>query len=212
MKISNSDLVSFTKDAFHKASNNQSKLSPFELNIEGMSGNKGRHLLNNLCSIPQTRYLEVGMWRGSTLCSAIKGNSVIATGIDNWSEFGGPMGDCKNNVEKCKGSSQVKIIDQDCFTVDKSSLDGPYNVYFYDGGHSEIEQYKAITYFDEVMADSFVLVVDDWMQLEVVRGTLFGLKDMKYDILWENHCRSVDFNRDDWWCGLYLAVVSKHKG
>ncbi|MBT4497522.1 MAG: hypothetical protein HOC74_07365 [Gemmatimonadetes bacterium] len=58
--------------------------------LNGMSSPKVRHFLNNLCELPQTRYLEVGCWRGSTLISALYDNhasvnEVIA--IDNFSEF-----------------------------------------------------------------------------------------------------------------------------
>jgi hypothetical protein len=49
------------------------------LKMPGMSGTKYRRFINNLMRIlPHPRYLEVGAWAGSTLCSAIDGNSVTA--------------------------------------------------------------------------------------------------------------------------------------
>ena len=210
MKIPKTELVKFAKDAFHNASEFKSKLSDEEVrSFQGMSGLKGRHFLNNLCSIPGTRYLEIGLWKGSTFRSALRGNSVIATGIDNWSEFNGPMEECVANIKKEVGANTVQIIDSDCFVVDKTKLTGPYDVYFYDGGHSATDQYRALTYYTDVLADDFILVVDDWMQLEVQRGTLFSLRDLDYNVLWENHCRSIDNDPLNWWCGMYVAVVSK---
>ena len=59
--------------------------------MDGMSGRKYRYLINNLVEgLPDARYLEVGSWAGSTACSAIYGNNVKATCIDDWSHWGGP--------------------------------------------------------------------------------------------------------------------------
>jgi hypothetical protein len=68
--------------------------------IDGMSGTKYRFFINSLVrGLPDARYLEVGSWAGSTLCSAIHGNKVLAVAIDNWSEFGGPR-DAFNEVQR----------------------------------------------------------------------------------------------------------------
>ena len=54
-------------------------------NIQGMSGKKYRCFINTLIgSLGDARYVEVGVWVGSTFCSAIHGNKVTATAIDNW--------------------------------------------------------------------------------------------------------------------------------
>ena len=69
----------------------------------GMSGGKYPHFINNLIrGLPNPSYLEVGCWTGSTLCSAISRNRVRATGIDNWSEFGGPKDQFLANVNRFK--------------------------------------------------------------------------------------------------------------
>ena len=43
-------------------------------------------------SFDDARYSEVGVWKGSTLCSAIYGNKVRALAADNWSGFGRSKG------------------------------------------------------------------------------------------------------------------------
>ena len=88
------------KEAFGKALNSESEIDPDVLTMVGMSGGKYRHFINNLIrGLPNPSYLEVGCWTGSTLCSAISRN-VRATGIDNWSEFGGPKDQFLANVKK----------------------------------------------------------------------------------------------------------------
>ena len=47
--------------------------------MSGMSGKKYRYLINNFISIAENpKYLEIGCWAGSTVCSAIYGNKVKA--------------------------------------------------------------------------------------------------------------------------------------
>ena len=38
----------------------------------------------------EARYLEIGTWKGSSICSAMCNNKITCVAIDNWSEFGGP--------------------------------------------------------------------------------------------------------------------------
>ena len=55
--------------------------------MTGMSSTAQRHLLNNLCSAWNTRYLEIGVWEGSTFVAALAGNEYnvkSSLGIDYW--------------------------------------------------------------------------------------------------------------------------------
>ena len=81
--------IDAVKNSFNKALNCESKLPPWILNIQGMSGKKYRHFINNLfSSILNCRYLEIGSWKGSTLCSAIFNNRISSDIkcelIDGW--------------------------------------------------------------------------------------------------------------------------------
>ena len=114
------DLVQHTKNAIMLVLHNQSKLTKDEFNMEGMSGMRGRMFLNNMCSVSDVKYLEIGLWKGSTFCSALKDNAVRALGIDNWSQFHGPKDECLKNIERYSGSNKVEIIDADCFSIDTS--------------------------------------------------------------------------------------------
>src|SRR3954447_24894640 len=85
------ELVNKVSSAFQDALKAHGKLEEPVLSINGMSGRKYRLFINNLIGgMTNPRYLEVGVWAGSTLCSAISKNTVSALAIDNLSEFGGP--------------------------------------------------------------------------------------------------------------------------
>lgn len=64
------------------------KLPDWVKYMDGMSGRKYRYLINNLVEgLTDARYLEIGSWAGSTACSAIYGNNVTVTCIDDWSHW-----------------------------------------------------------------------------------------------------------------------------
>ena len=70
----------------------------------------------------------MGCWTGSTLCSAISRKRVRATGIDNWSEFGGPKDQFLANVNRFKvPEAHVTFVECDFRKLDIASL-GTFNV------------------------------------------------------------------------------------
>lgn len=68
------------------ADSEKGKLSDAERQLFGPSSIKMKCLLNNLCSKDNTRYLELGIYRGSTYICALYGNPTLeAVGVDDFS-------------------------------------------------------------------------------------------------------------------------------
>ena len=198
------------------AKNGQSKLPQSILKMDGMSGSKTRHFYNNILNIPDARYLEIGTWKGSSVCAAMYGNTAQITCIDNWSLFGGPKDEFLQNLETYKGNNQVNFIEQDCFTVDVSALP-KFNIYLYDGDHSKEAQYKALTHYINCLDDVFILMIDDWNWSDVRNGTMCAIHDLKLKVEYQKEIRTTF---DDshlplhkasktWWNGIYIAILSK---
>lgn len=75
----------FIGAALELADNGISKLSEREREIYGLSSTRLRSLLNNLCSKEGTSYLELGVYKGATIISAMYGNPKLkAVGVDNY--------------------------------------------------------------------------------------------------------------------------------
>src|SRR5579872_3190335 len=55
-------LINHVQKSIKNAERGISKLSKDVLGIDGLSSSKVRHFLNNICSIPGTNYLEIGVW------------------------------------------------------------------------------------------------------------------------------------------------------
>lgn len=184
---------------------------------DAMSAFKVRSLLNRLCSLPKTSYLEIGLWSGSTFISALHENDnnvVSAIGIDNWTQQGGPRAQFEQNCERYlpKPRYTYDIYNQDSFTVDKAAFKRPVTMYFYDGSHEEIDQERAFTYFNDVLDDVFITIVDDFRFAKVRNGTFNAFAKLGYTILFERSIPAVLPDREcEWWNGIYIAVIRKNK-
>jgi Methyltransferase domain len=176
-KIAESHLVQSVVRAFDQAMVGDGKLSPEALSLNGMSGRKYRLFINDLIgALPDARYLEVGVWKGSTLCSAIDQNPVSALAIDNWSQFGGPAQDFLTNLARFKhGACRVSFLENDFRRVDFASI-GSFNVYLFDGPHSAANQEAGIVLAQPALDNQFVLIVDDWNWIQVREGTMSGIR------------------------------------
>jgi hypothetical protein len=188
------------------------------LAIAGQSGRKYRQFVNTLVgSIEDARYLEVGTLTGSTLCSAIYGNKVTATTIDNWSQFGGPKEKFARNLQRFKGAeAEVTTIDADFRAVDFGAL-GKFNVYLFDGPHTLKDQSDGVELALPALDEQFVLIVDDWNWKPVRLGTMTAIERLHLEIGYMAEIRTtLDGSTGpahgpagDWHNGYCITVLSK---
>lgn len=182
------------------------------LQLSGMSSAKVRRLLNQLCSQPGTRYLEVGVWAGSTLISALFGNAstvVAADAIDNFSQFDGPRTVFEANTRQFLGEGCFTFHDKGYREV-SPTLQPPVNVYFYDGDHSAENQRDGLLHFWPCLAEEFIFIVDDWNWPQVQQGTFEGIAKSGGRIVksWELPA-AFNGDLDQYWNGVFVAVMQK---
>ena len=202
--------------SFQNAENHVSKITNDIINMDGMSGAKTRHFYNNLLNTEDARYLEIGTWKGSSVCSAMCGNKATLVCIDNWSEFGGPKDEFLVNFETFKGENKATFIENDCFNVDVSTL-SKFNIYMYDGDHSEENHYKALQHYYNCLDNIFIFIVDDWNWEYVRNGTRKSITNLNLKVLYEKEIRLTWDNshtlqpeaRETWHNGIYVAILQK---
>lgn len=190
------------------------------LEYKGMTGTKTRHLYNNMLSYyNDARYLEIGTWYGSSSISAIYKNKVQALFIDNWSQFKGNPDIFIETLQKYDNEDcDIYLIESDCWKVDLNSIDKKFNIYLYDGGHTESDHYKSLEYYLPILDDTFIFMVDDWCWSDVRDGTMRAIRDLNLKI----HFRHEEFlssddligmpkhkGKDTWWNGIGIFLLSK---
>eukprot|EP00622_Pseudochattonella_farcimen_P005609 FR741254.1.p1 GENE.FR741254.1~~FR741254.1.p1 ORF type:complete len:164 (+),score=23.10 FR741254.1:66-494(+) len=86
-----------------------------------------------------------------------------------------------------------------------------FNIYLYDAGHSRQDHYDALVTILPYLADTFVLLVDDFNHTPVIEGTFEAIKTLGLELL---HGEVLGGNRENthlgpWHNGFYVAVVRK---
>lgn len=218
VKYRDSPLVNAVMGAMQEAINGKTMLPSDILTMPGMSGWRYRIFINELIRrMNAPAYLEVGSWAGSTLCSAICGNSLQAMAIDNWSQFGGP-----NNVfflqlsKHVSPKVRISVLNSDFREVNFEAL-GKYNVYLFDGPHAYEDQYDGIVLVQPALQDDFVLIVDDWNLEQVRNGTCDALNNAAIEAdLWleikttaDGTHPTIQGERSEWHDGYFMAVCRK---
>ena len=204
--------------AFENAEEGKSKITQGIINMEGMSGIKTRHFYNNVLNKDDARYLEIGTWKGSSVCSAMCGNKAKVVCIDNWSEFDGPKTEFLENFTYYKGENEATFIEQDCYKVDVLKLP-KFNIYMYDGNHTKESHYNALVHYYNCLDDIFVFIVDDWNWNDVRDGTYESFKKLSLSVMYEREIRTTNDGshppwgselQKQWHNGIYVAILQKN--
>ena len=191
-----------------------------------MTGTKTRHLYNNIGMLYnktgiQMNYLEIGTWYGSSSISMLFKNIINdSLFIDNWSQFGGYSEKFIENIDKFKTpESKYSLIENDCWNIDITTLPQNYfNVYLFDGDHSELDHFKALEYYLPVLQNTFIFLVDDLNFMNVHDGTMRAIRELNLIV---NFRHEIYMSPDDlvgmpnhkgkntWWNGCLILVLSK---
>ena len=219
MKYTLEQLINHVNISVDNANNNISKLTPDILSMDGMSGNKTRHLYNNICSLNGANYLEIGTWKGSSFISALYQNETNSIAIDNWTEFNGPKDEFISNVNRLCPDKGFKFIEKDCFKVTDDEIKSTYDsidIYLYDGAHDYESQRKAITYYKHLFSKYIIIIIDDFRSdspawANVKKGTYDGIEEsgliIHHSIEIITHQESS--GRSEYWNGFGLFVCEK---
>ena len=193
-----------------------SKLPDAVLGLRGYSMPGIRRLLNNLCAFEDCRFLEVGALYGATAIAASYGNNGQFTTID---DFRGPgtRHECEKNLAAYANDAPVKLIVADAWNVPLEFVK-PVDVFFYDGAHEMRTTRQAIEHFAPALADTCIVVIDDWNWSAVRTGLRAAHPDRPWFPLaqWElftaNIPNSMGFklacHDPVWWNGLFVGVYS----
>ena len=145
-------------------------------------------------------------------------NKATVVCIDNWSEFDGPKNEFLINFNTYKGENDARFIEQDCFTVDISQFP-KFNIYMYDGNHTEHSHYNALIHYYDCLDDMFVFIVDDWNWKNVRDGTYNSFRQLNLSVLYEREIRTTNDNshppwgselQQQWHNGIFVAILKKN--
>jgi predicted cupin superfamily sugar epimerase/predicted O-methyltransferase YrrM len=156
-------------------------------------------------------YLEVGAWAGCSIIGASLGVDHRFVTIDNFSEFDGTAEECRRNLEHFD-AHHVELLDGDVWEVLASTtLPGPVGVYFYDGGHTFDDQYRALKTIEPLLADEALVVIDDtrWSQVAAANRLFVQRRPQFRRVL----AFTSPWNQEPrWWNGIEVYTYRRALG
>ena len=211
-------------DSIDKAIEGKSK---FDHDIQGLTSDKVRHFLNNLCSYEDTKYLEIGVFNGSTFCAAIQGNDITAYAADHWRDvdikpiredipWNDEEGSIETFIENVKSvwtdNSNIAILNGDIREATEENLDQKVNTIFYDADHELNVQRSCLNHILQYTENEFILVVDDANLEGVLTSTKEFIAENNITLLYERSILTGEIEDvDSWWNGVNIFVLKKNE-
>lgn len=181
--------------------------------VRGMATENKLALLNFAASNlePGEIYLEVGAFAGCSIIAAALGNDAQFVTIDDYSRPGSSAEECRRNLARY-GLDNVELIDADVWDVlSDPPFSAPVGVYFYDGGHRFVEQYRALEAIEPLLADDALVIIDDTRRREVARANrLYTSNRPQFEPVLRFVSPSADEPR--WWNGLEVYAFRRARG
>ena len=186
----------------------QSKISERERELFGISSPRLKALLNNICSKEGTNYLELGVYKGSTLISAAYGNlTAKLVGVENYSyderepKRKAPEGTIWENMKTQLAANikryeemgvpvntdNITIIESDFKDVDWKSYP-KFDVCFFDIVPADIDTYRA--FFEKTLpalSSEAVIVFSNYSNVKNAKELDEVIADNahKFDVQWK---------------------------
>lgn len=203
-------------DCIARADRLESKLDEGPLSVGGFTSIKIRHLMNNL-GAASTAYFEVGSHIGATYISACYKNEQELVGgysaCDSFCEFNSEGITKAMFLDNCgKYLINHSLREMDCWKIKKLYEHKNTDLYLYDGAHDLESQIRAVTHFAPLLAEEFVMVVDDAGWPTVMRGTYIGIAKAGLEIVHDRFMwNEVGGDPSQWWNGV-MVLLLKRKG
>jgi hypothetical protein len=213
-------LVSRVLDSVDKAGKFESGFDAQHYYIGGLSSNRVRHFLNNLLSTAPSIYLELGCYIGSTFYAATQNNSVVSYAVDNYSQVDIKPIREDHNLPNPKDpkleflsnfyNPKWRYIDKDIKDLNGDEINLKPNVIFYDASHEYYDQLENLNAILPLLADKFILVLDDANFEGVVKSADdFVTNNKLKNIFSKLILTSTVEDEKDWWNGIYILVLEK---
>ena len=156
---------------------------------------------------PGEVYLEAGALRGLSICAAALDNADgLFVTVDNFSQFGGPVDECRANIETWTAGN-VELVDSSVWDY-IPRISAPVGVWFYDARHEWWDQWRALEMLKPFLADEALVLVDDASWREVgTANTAFVSAHPRFQFV--ARFRAARDSDPRWWNGLDVIAYRR---
>lgn len=214
------EVINHLTASFRAAMDSVSRLPAEALFSGGQSGLQFRHFLNDVGMLPHIRYLQVGVRDCSALCAILYGTEIRAVAF-----VAGGEQTLWEDIYRFKafGLSSVKLFNSDYFKEIESvttrtsivkELEGLVNVFYFsgDGPLSALDHFMVLTNSLDLLAHTFIYIVDDWNSDAVRLSTNVAVDALELVVLFKIEVQSAgndSQNPTPWHNGVAVFLFGK---
>ena len=207
------ELINHVTKSIDLAIQNTSNFDENGLSLKGRASLKICHLLNNLCTLAENVYFQLGVRNGAQCLAALFGNEgsvAQAVALDDWSDLDSEMAEFISGALSFIPTVPLRHYKIDFLSLEQKPLsERPISIYYYSPKQEAFSHEKAFTSFDESFDDVFIVVIDNWNWSSVRSGTFSAFHELGYKVLFRKVFTTDEFNLNTWGNGLMIAVVKK---
>lgn len=193
--------------SFNNAKNNISKLTNETISISNMVGTQKLHFFNNLLEMEGSRYLQIGGWKGGTVCSAMYNNNSHITCIHDWTDFGGPRREFLTNFNKYIGNNNAVFFEREPIEMDLTKLPKS-NIYY---SYNDPTRAYTLYYFLPKLDNVFIYIASDW-NWGYVREEIYQMfSEFHLGVLFQMANEKTNEIIKNWDSGLAVFVLTKKR-
>ena len=148
-------------------------------------------------------YCEMGVFCGlsATAANAGRSDTQRLLLIDNFSEYDG-IAKQEKSLELLSKTPGVEFINQDCFLFMRSHMTEPWDIFYYDAGHTFEATYTALGIARHNLKPGAIVFIDDTNMGQVRAAVNNAAADFGYTIQFDFPSRKN--GSPDWWNGFMI--------
>ena len=187
------------------------RFQPVAEGVENLARENNLALLNlaAACLGPGEAYVEIGVYHGASLISAMLGNEDKRfVGVDSFTFRDATLEKVEGNLERF-GLPRPEFVVGDAFQlVPGGALDGvPVGVWYYDASHDYESQLEGLRMAEPLLVRGALLIVDDtdWSDVERAMEDYLAEQPRARRIL---TLEGKDRGAPQWWEGMHILEWS----
>lgn len=226
MKVITQTIKDKIIESFHLAEQDKSNLREFDRDLYGSSGKKIKHAINNICSIKDNlTYLELGVYRGSTLIAANFRNTITSYAIDDYTidqkeatpyreqGWNNPKQAVEDLLDRYRNSEKlqnpINLLNSEATKVNIKSIPKKIDIIHYDLDEHHANLESVLRHYLPIFDKYVILMVSNWNSLGVRNAyTRFSnTPGIEVELLKEK----VSFTTGDsmnWYNGFSVSLIS----